>query len=64
MNEIEVKVTANRSRKYFIMYWRDPVSDVREERSTKKTKRRDALAWLLGGRRNCGAASTASKAGG
>ena len=43
MNEIEVKVTANRSRKYFIMYWRDPVSDVREERSTKKTKRRDAL---------------------
>ena len=42
MNEIEVKVTAKKSRKYFIMYWKDPVSGVREERSTKKTERRDA----------------------
>ena len=42
MNEIEVKITANRSRKYFIMYYHDPVTDVREQRSTKRTKRRDA----------------------
>ena len=43
MNDVEVKVSKNGSRKYFIMYWKDPVSGVREQRSTKKTKRRDAL---------------------
>ena len=42
MNEIEVKVTADRSRKYYIMYYVDPLTRLREQRSTKKTKRRDA----------------------
>ena len=51
MNEIEVKVTKNGSRKDLTMYWDDPVSGVRKQRSTKKTKRnaanRVAAQWEL-----------------
>lgn len=42
MNEIKVKVTKHGRRKFLVMYYDDPVTGKREQRSTKKTSRRDA----------------------
>lgn len=42
MNEITVKVTKHGTRKYLVMYYDDPVTGKREQRSTKQTKRREA----------------------
>ena len=50
MHDIEVKVSKNGSRKFFIMYWKDPVSGVREQRSTKvvNDRTRKSLKAALG----------------
>jgi len=42
MNEISVKVTKHGNRKYLVMYYDDPVTGKRHQRSTRKTTRRDA----------------------
>ena len=42
MNEIKVKVTKHGKRKFLVMYYDDPITGKREQRSTKKTNRRDA----------------------
>ena len=39
---IQVKVTANAGRKYLIAYYDDPITEKREQRSTKTTKRKEA----------------------
>ena len=43
MNEIEVKVTANKSRKFYQMYYVDPTTRLHVTRSTKETKYKAAL---------------------
>lgn len=42
MSEIKVKVSKHGKRKYLIMFYDDPVTGKREQRSTKKTTRREA----------------------
>jgi integrase len=42
MEEIRVKVTRHGHRKYLVMYYDDPLTGKREQRSTKQTKRREA----------------------
>ena len=42
MDEIRVKVTRHGRRKYLVMYYDDPLTGKREQRSTKQTKRREA----------------------
>ena len=42
MHEIEVKVTKHGNRKFLVMYYKDPITGKREQRSTKQSKRREA----------------------
>ncbi|MBC8357012.1 MAG: site-specific integrase [Planctomycetes bacterium] len=42
MDEIKVKVTKHGTRKYLVMYYDDPITGTREQRSTKQSKRREA----------------------
>ena len=42
MNEIRVKVTRHAGRKYLVMYYDDPMTGRRHQRSTKQTRRREA----------------------
>ena len=42
MDELSVKVTKHAGRKYLIMYYDDPITGKREQRSTKRTRRREA----------------------
>jgi len=42
MTEIRVKVTKHSGRKYLIMYYDDPITGRRQQRSTRTVKRRDA----------------------
>ena len=42
MDTIKVKVTRHGGRKFLVMYYDDPVTGKREQRSTKQTKRREA----------------------
>lgn len=43
MNEIRVKVTRKANRRFFLMYYDDPITGERVHRSTKKTTRGDAI---------------------
>lgn len=43
MKDIRVKVTRKANRRFFLMYYDDPVTGKREHRSTKKTTRSEAI---------------------
>ena len=49
MDSIKVKVTTHGERRFLVMYYDDPVTGKRIQRSTKKAKRRDgervAAVW-------------------
>lgn len=42
MDEIKVKVTKHGGRKYLVMYYDDPITGKREQRSTRQESRREA----------------------